>query len=225
MGVDLRRILLLLAAVPTVAFAGGTATLQTGAEGGRHSVMMNIAWQNEQTFRMQAEGQPAYFIVRDGKAYSVSMHNGQPMVMDMGAMMSMMRGQGGGPAGANRPTIPEPGSFEATGKTETVAGVKGRVYRVQWTDEDGRRRTQDVVLTDDPVVVEMTRAYFGAIGSMFGGDDPQRFADAMPGDDTGMLRAGDDFRVTAISGENPPDSRFELPAPPMDLQQMMGGGR
>jgi hypothetical protein len=224
MSAAIRMSLFLIVAVPALAIAGGKATLQA-ASGTGHATTIHIEWQNSRTLRMQTDGGPSYFIARDGKAYSVTMNDGRPMVMDMASMMSMMRGAPkGGAVGAKAPAFADPGSFEATGATETVAGVKGDVYRMQWTDAHGKHKTQDVVLTDDPTVVEMTRAYFGSVSSMFGNSDASRFQDKMPGNDQGLLRVGDQFRVESISHENPADSRFKLPAKPMSLQQMMRGG-
>lgn len=210
--------LALLLVLPGITLAGGQATLRTG-----DGVASEILWQDAQTLRMQNAGDQDYFIVRDGKAYAVSRRGGKPMVLDMGAMLQMMRGAGRG--NDQQPSFPQPGSFEATGERETVAGIEGEVYRMSWTDHTGRERTQEVVLTDRPLVVEMTRAYLGSVGAMFDGENASGFQQAMPGGHQGLLRVGEDFRLVSISGDTPGDGPFELPAEPTSLQQMMQPSR
>lgn len=212
--------------LPLIAVAGGRATLEAGAAGGGD--VIELTWKDENTLRMQTGSQSDYFIARDGKAYSVTMQGGQPMVMDMQAMMGAVRamaGQQGGGAAAETPEFVKSGSFEATGKTETVAGIKGEVYRMEWEDPDGKRQVQEAVLTDDPTVVEMTRAYWGSIAAMFGGEEIDDFRNSMPGGKQGLLRVGTQFRVKSISNDTPPDSHFELPAKPMNMQDLMRGNR
>lgn len=208
----------LLAALPLTGLAAGSATLGTGQATSR------ILWQDSDTLRMQQGSNDGdYFLVRDGTAYSVTNRGGKPMVIDMGAMLQMMRGAAGSQDA--QPNLPQPGSFEATGDRETVAGIPGQVYRMQWTDGQGQQHKQEVVLTDDPRVVEMTRAYLGSIGAMFGGESASGFQQAMPADARGLLRVGQDFRLVEISDAQPAESEFELPAEPTSLQDMMRGRR
>lgn len=113
-------------------------------------------------------------------------------------------------------------SVEATGASETVAGIEGRVYRITTTDPSGKTETIEAVLTDDPLVVAMSEGYMGAMRAMLG-EDIGKFMAALPDDDRGLLRVGDDFRLKAISGEEQPASLFELPAEPVSFAEMMQG--
>ncbi|MGD8379485.1 MAG: hypothetical protein PVJ40_10085 [Gammaproteobacteria bacterium] len=205
--------------LPVAAFAAGSATIKAS------SGELKINWRNDQTLRMQKAGDKNYMVVRDGKAYSVVMTGGTPRVMDLSGMMGMAhamagkRGHSRGPA-----SYLKPGSFKDTGRTESVAGIEGEVYRMSWTDHKGRHREADAVLSDDPRAVDMTRAYLGSIRSMFQDAKIGDFQKAMPGSAKGLLRVGKQFRVESLSGDMPPESLFELPARPMTLQQMMRGG-
>ena len=218
--------------LPTAAWAGGSAVIETS--GARAAGMqmsgseIHVQWQDDDTVRVENAGEDSYIIADDGKAYSVTMTDGRPQVMDMGGMLQMMRARSGGakdPVGEG--AFGSIDSVEPTGETETVAGIEGRVYRVTATDGSGGTRTETMVLTDDPRVVGMTRAYLGSIAAMFGSSDGagslSQWQDGLPGDDKGLLRSGHDFRVTSISGGEPSPDAFELPAQPMDLNKMMQG--
>src|SRR5699024_8971606 len=105
-------------------------------------------------------------------------------------------------------------SVEATGDNATVAGIDGHVYNIAVTNTDGKSETRKAVLTDDPLVVAMTRVYVDALLTLFAPDIADNLKTKLPADDRGLLRSGQDFRLTAISGEEPDASLFELPAEP-----------
>lgn len=211
------RILLCLAAMllPLAAIAGGTATIAT--DGGT----MQLAWQDHGAVRMDIEGQDHYMVMRDGRIYAVDMSAQPPRVMDMSGMMKMFAAMAGESAQSQMP-FGQIESVEATGESATVAGIEGRVYEVTMTDPDGQTETKTVVLTDNPLVVSMTQAYVDALLQTLAPDVAAGLLAALPADDRGLLRSGEsDFRVTAISGEEPSASLFELPAEPTSLGQMM----
>lgn len=218
----LRLALTVLAALPVIAAAGGKATIETGAAPGPE---MEIVWQDSDTLRLQEAGDSDYFIVRDGTTYLVNVgkKGDDVRVIDMASMVKVMGGATGQSSENGVSDIGEVGSVEANGKTETVAGVTGRVYHMTWTSPNGETRTQEIVLTDDATVVEMTRAYVGSIQALLA--DSRKIGGllrALPDDDRGVLRIGDQFEVQSISAASPPDSTFELPAEPVDLEKLMG---
>lgn len=205
----------LLLLLPLAAAAGGSATLKSGG-----GTLIDISWADSHTLRLENRDSPSYFLVRDGKAYAVTRQGQRTVVMDMGTMMKMMGGQRA--AGRDRPAFGEIGAIEATGASETVAGVKGSVYRLSWTDHEGRRHSGEAVLTDDPLVVEMTDAYLSSVQAMYG-SGATAFQNGLPDGKRGLLRSGSDLRLQSISGEAPPAGDFELPAKPVDLQQLLHG--
>lgn len=217
--------------LPCVALAGGKATMVTTSQPvqqpGRSATAgtpttMTITWRDADTLRMDMGNEGDYFIMRDGKAYSVSQSDGETMVMDMEGMGAMVQAMANKGKKKENP-FGSIDSVKATGATDTVAGVKGRVYHMTWTDPDGSHKSGDAVLTDDPLVVEMTRAYLGSMSTMVGAENTESFEKSLPDDDHGMLRMGDQFRIDSISRSDPPASTFTLPAEPMDLQSLMGG--
>ncbi|HET7371135.1 MAG TPA: hypothetical protein VFK45_09895 [Gammaproteobacteria bacterium] len=208
--------------VPALGMAGGRATFQGSSPQTHQSTTMHIVWEDENTLRMEV-GSDAYMIVRDGKAYTVTMRGNKPVVMEMGGMMKMMGAIAKQANKSKQTPFRKPDEIKATGRTDTVAGIEGQVYVINMTDANGNQKTQEVVLTDEPVVVEMTRSYMNAIGTMFNAQGPVNFWKSLPAEQQGLLRSGDDFYVTEIEATDPPDELFELPAKPMSLGSMFGG--
>lgn len=216
-------VIALVLAVPALAVAGGRATFQGSNPKTHQDSTIEIVWQDQHTLRMEAGSSDAWFIIRDGKAYTVTMQGDKPTVMEMGGVMKMFGAMAKKQADkSNQSSFSKPDDIKATGRTETVAGIKGQVYLVKTTDADGNEKTQEVVLTGDPVVVEMTRAYVTAMGDLFDIQGPADFWQALPTERQGLLRSGDDFHVKNVDATNPPDELFELPAKPMSLGSMFG---
>lgn len=203
------------------AFAAGTATVEGSGPSG--SVEMKIRWAGD-NLRMDFPAQPGtYMIVREGKTFSVSSQGGQVMVMDMSSMGQMaqaMGAQAGVAIGPQSAVSLE--KVEATGEDETVAGIPGEVYRIDWTDGSGNKRSDTAVLTDNPLVFELTDAFRRHVEAMgVGATDP--IGKALAIREMGVLRFANNFRVLSIAEDTPSSDLFKLPAEPMNLQQMMQG--
>ncbi len=207
---------LLAALLPLPALAGGTATVQSGQE------VTRVSWQAGGAIRINDADDADYMLVRDGKAYAVTMEDGQPQVMELGGMMKAFAdaAQQSGQAQALPDKVD---SVVATGKSETVAGIRGQVYQVTITDKAGKTKTEEAVLTSDPLVVEMTRTYLNSFHAMFGSDVADKLSAALPKDQPGILRMGTDLALKSISGVEPPAAQFELPAEPISMEQLMKG--
>lgn len=227
-----RFLALLLVGMVSPALAGGTATIQgtgPGPSGEDVEHTMTVTWQDEDTVRLEPDGQPAYMLVRGDNSYSVTSAGGQMMVIDMGAMMSMAQSAGGGVmaggAGPKAPTVADAQSvsrIEPTGAEETVAGITGKVYEIHWTDSDGASHVDEAVLSNDDLLRDMTVA-FQAFGKALGGEEATHpLNQALSSRGLGALRFGDRFKVISISDETPPDDHFELPAEPMQLGTGLG---
>lgn len=221
-GPSWRLALAALALTPLPLLAAGSATIKSGAE------ISEISWLDTQTVRMDLAAEGGYMVLREGKIYMVytDPEGGMPPVMEVGDMM-----QGLVEALANdddmndsaSPLSQRTASVEKTGKTETVAGIKGDVYDVAFVDGKGETSHQTVVLTSDALVTEMTTAYFAVSGAMMGSERVAEFTDALPRKQRGLLRMGDDMVLQAISKEAPTANAFELPAEPVNFGDMMKG--
>lgn len=211
-----------LFAVAATALAGGQATLETTGKG---AGTMSLSWSDSRTVRMAPEGQPAYMLVRGGKAYSISNAGGRLMVMDMSSMAGMMPRQDAMPQQQSG-TVADAravSSIESTGETEAVAGIEGEVYEITWTDASGRQHVDEAVLSEDDTAVEMTAAFRAFAEAMGGAGSTDAIGRRLSATGKGLLRFSDNFRVAAISSETPPAGEFELPAEPMDMRKMMQG--
>ncbi|KGE04403.1 hypothetical protein [Pseudohaliea rubra] len=213
--------LLLLGGLPA---AAGTATIASG-----DGDTMTFEYRGGELLRVGGAEDASYMLVRDNTLYVVSFDDGEAMVINASSMMKGFSGmlqQAAPPA-----TTAEFVSLEKTGRSETVAGIKGEVYLLT-TNEDGEERTQEVVMSDDKRAIEFRDALF-----MMGRAAMEAFDDyQLPEDDKdvqkqleamnlGVLRVGEDMTVTSLSGDSIATARFELPAEPMDMQglgAMMG---
>lgn len=221
--------LLPLAAVallaPSIALAGGKAVMVTSAQpmdmGGDPSTSMTLTWRDANTMRMDFGDPNNYLIMLDGKGYSVSEDEGETMVMDMSGMGDMIRAMAGKEAKTDQP-FGSINSVTAANSSKTVAGIKGQVYNITWTEPDGSQQSGEAVLTNDPLVVEMTNAYMTSMGAMVGADFTRTFKAALPSSHQGLLQVGEQFHVESVQSADPSASLFTLPAEPMDLKGLLG---
>lgn len=223
----------LLLATSTSLWAGGTATLETNSDG--KSYPSTIEYDGKGSLRVDStEQQNGYLLVRDDKAYSVVVNDGQTMVIDLASTMKML----GGLAKQNSSQGATAGnevarfiSLDKTGASETVAGISGSVYNLTFVDDEGQQRTESLVLSKDSRARELTKALTTMgrqMAKAAGVAEPEGTAKMyaeIDGSKQGVLRYGSDFRVASFGGE-PSSSRFALPAQPQqmpNLSDLLGG--
>lgn len=201
--------------VPAHVFAAGTATLEVRSE--QSNSRMDMSWRDDNLRLDLPDEAGGYMVVRGGKTYSVTQQQGQTMVLDMSSLKEM--GQSGEQGGGVDTDIGSLEKLEATGETETIAGIDGDVYQVVWTDANGDTHENTAVLSDHELVRGMSDAFRRSAEAMGGNGD--LFNDALQERGAGVLRFSDDFRVVDITDDAPPASDFELPAEPMSLEDLM----
>lgn len=220
--------------LPLLAHAGGTAVVEAGS--GKDLVRSTMEFDGKllrvtPTASQGADAPDAYLIFRDGKPYSVVNTDGPPVVMEMSAMMKMMGdvvGQQTSGASAFDKVTAYHGLTE-TGRVETVGGVRGSVYRLDYQTENGQRQTAEMVLASNVVAREFTTAMtaFGkAMTAASGLTDPagsQQLEAELARKNLGVLRFGDEFRLLSLDGKTPAAGRFTLPAAPTQMPAMPGG--
>lgn len=207
----------LLSGLSWSAFAGGTAVIRSG---GSTDNQVSIDFLGDKArFDMQGQAD-SYVVIRDSKAYAVT----PGLVMDLSNMMQMFGQQ----AASSNPG--EMGSDVArfiglsdTGRNETVAGISGDVHILKYVDNDGQEHADEVVLSSNGAVRELTAA-MQSIGTSFavaaGNGQTQGAKDlwsSLSGKKVGVLRYTDQMQVVSISGSSPAASRFELPSEPQQL--------
>mgnify|MGYP003632751187 CR=1 FL=1 len=196
-------VVVLGAALGGAAWAG-QASIQSTAGGQTTSVQLEYS--GSKYLRMNIpEQQDSYLLVRDGRAYSVGVQEGQAYVMDLQSLPNV------GFASVGTSEVGAVSDLKNTGRVETVAGVRGEVWLLTYSDANGAIRTDELVLSSDARARELTRAMTAMAQSM--ANAPSNPLAQQIGD-KGVLRLGDQMRVTAISAGEPDASRFELPAQP-----------
>lgn len=201
---------------PALTFAAGSAILESNGE------KMEIQWLNSDTVRLGEVNAKEYSLLKNGKAYSVFYDNGQPQVIELGAMLQAM-GQMAQQMADEYPDFGEVITTKATGKTETHAGVKGEVFLITAKQANGETETVEAVLSDNVTAKEMTDAFLSTVSLIAGSENTKRFTQQLPKGKTGLLRSGNDFVVTQLSSSAPAKARFDLPAEPQDMGKMMQG--
>lgn len=178
--------------------------------------------------RLNTSQQDTYMLVRDNTLFAVSYNNGQPMVVNASTMMkgfadmAKMTEQAA-PAGATAEVV----SIKATGRRETVAGIDGEIYEIT-TREEGENISQEVVMSSDARALEFRDALFTMVrASTEAMDEELRrnsedFRNRLGDMNMGILRYGTEMKISAIDGNTVAASRFELPAKPIDMNDLGG---
>ncbi len=99
-----------------------------------------ISFRDKEHIRMEA-GPDAYILVSGDKVYMVNRTKGKWKAVDMDEMSGMMKMFGKGTVNAKAIEGNKP-HFEPTGRKETIAGYKGEVYRVTYSDARVERKSR-----------------------------------------------------------------------------------
>jgi len=221
--------------LPLLANAGGLVEFDSGTGTDSARVVFEFDGDKLRMSPVRDKGgdtPDAYSIFRDGKMYSVANNGGEVMVVEMGAMMKML---GGALAQSSQldtglDDIAQYHGLNATGKSETHAGVTGEVYTVDYTTKAGKREKTELVLAKNATLVEMSQsmaAFSKMMAKAMGQPDDAPGSKALEAEfkrkDLGLLRVEDSLRVTRISSATPAAARFKLPAEPMQMPAMPAG--
>jgi hypothetical protein len=213
---------LALAAAPMLVCAGGTAQIQGGDK--------NITLEFDGPFaRVQTDQQKnVHLVARDNKVYAVTDMGGRPLVVESGAVIGLLGAQGMAKLENDKDAIQKFVSLDPTGRNETVAGFQGAVYKLVYTDGNGKRRSEEAVLGKQPSIVELSQSLgHVAINLMrLAKHDTQgstELVNELQKRNLGLLRFGAKLRLISLNTATPNASRFVLPASPMDMSQGLGG--
>lgn len=199
--------------LPSIVFAAGSATVEL--EDGNTA---SIQWLDEKNVRFNMPDTKDYLLSRDGKIYVVSHEDGDLMVLEMGGIAQMAMAFAG--EDSLDKIMPDAiTKVVATGETETIAGIKGEVYLLTIKDEDGEDEIE-VVLTDNKLSNELTDVYLSLIENLVGKQGINGF-DQLPKNKRGILRLDNEIKVTSLSDKTPDEKDLELPAEPLNMQNLM----
>lgn len=192
-----------------------------------------VEWRSPTQLRMDvnAPGMPAgtraYQLLLQDKLYSVTHQGGDLVVMEMGPLLRMA----GRMAPARNWADPGDGVHEVldlrdTGRSERLAGIDGTVFELDYRDAQGQNHTQELVLSQDPTVYQLTQAmghYARVMAQALGqpaAPGRDQLDSRLQGQRVGLLRMGQTLRAVQVSAEAPAAERFQLPASPMALPAM-----
>lgn len=217
-------ITLVLASTPAFAWAGGKAVIEAGS--GKDKVQSSIEYDGGK-LRVDAVGQTeGYMVMRDGKIYSVANAGGQPMVIDMAGMGKMLGGMAQKSVSTMDQDVATFVSLTDTGRSETVAGISGKVHVLTYVDTDGKQVSEEIVLSKDKRLRELSESLQLMSKAMAQAFDvkleagTQRLEKEIMGKGQGVLRFGSDFRLVSISDSTPDSGRFVLPAQPQQMPNL-----
>lgn len=189
----------------------GTAKLETGGS------ITTMEYRGAGLLRMSGQ-YDGYMLHRDGKLFMVSGPPGRQMVIDAAAAFKMA----GGMMPATGPNPVKLNSFSNSGRSETVAGIPGEVWDINYQDEKGNTQQRELVLSKDSRAREYSEAMYQMTRTMFRitGKDPAQaevLSKELRDKGLGILRFGSEMKVLDLSGNDVPESRFALPSAPMQM--------
>ena len=183
--------------------------------------LMTIELQNQDNFRMNM-GEDSYILISQGKGYMVSKEKGEWVATSMESMKKMMEMSGIGDLmarmGKKHVQDDRPPRFEKTGRVETIAGIKGQVYRVSMDNAMGKPETVEMVFGEDSRLVRLhqAQARWAESSGMMSGQGRQSYNElikkyARSGPGGAMLRYSDVMKLESVQEAKLPDSRFKVP--------------
>lgn len=211
----------LLALLPAAALADTVGTYLASGDG--ESQQLTISYKDERNIRMEV-GKGSYVLITGDKAYTVHVQGSETTVVDLDTLPKLGALPPGHPPKTGSKPAREP-KITKTGRTETIAGIKGDVYEV--VDEDGKR--YEVVLSTDKRVQVLNRA-MAAVGKRMaqslGAGVAEEIDRGMKQAEKlgygGVLRAGNEFRLQSLQEKAQPAGHYALPrgAAPMKMPAM-----
>lgn len=203
-----------LAAAPLAALADTVGTYLTSD--GQHQQTMTISYKNDQAIRMDV-GQGTYMLVTGPKVYTVTNQGGQLTVIDMDSMPKLK--------GAVAKDInPANSKVTKTGRTETIAGIKGDVYEITYENQK-----HEAVMSADKRAQALNKAFVAIakrMGETLGADTAAQInlalEQAKKYGNLGLLRSDRNFVLQSVGDKSLPASHYELPkgAAPMQIPKM-----
>lgn len=187
------------------AIAAGTTVVSSPiADGSR--IRSTIEVLDNTTLRIHVGTAPDYLLVLQDKLYSV---NGKHSTD-----VTQLRAQIRMPAIGDE-NIRLISKLEDAGRTETIAGLSGEVFKLRYYDKNMQFIEEEMVVSDDSRVRELTlawKAYFD-LGEHAGLRGREVLHDYLSARGLGVLRMGTQFQVEGF-GVTPALDRFSLPVSP-----------
>ena len=195
------------------AFADVTVVYKMTSRDGSGTQTIRYADKQHVRLNMSGAGNRKMSMMKLGdKVYMINGNTVQDL--DQLAQMMAMMGKGAKGNKAKRTDI----TYEDTGRTETIAGIQGKVYRFV---ERGKKH--EIVLADDKDlhaaalgVVEIAKA----MSAMMPADSKNMMRQNAPIKSMAMLRLDNNMHLQSIDRKKIQNSLFKLPGKPQQLGGM-----
>lgn len=151
----------------------------------------------------------SYTLYTGGKTYLVTRGDDGWTARDMDKLSGMM----GGMFGPKKVNIDDyKTTYDYLKKKETIAGYKGKVYRVKVQDASGKQISSDeVVLSTNEDIVRINKAMSRIGSKMTGMDVSQEALKKQAKKYGGTLRYGNGMTLVSVKKLSLKDSHYELP--------------
>jgi len=204
------------------AFADTTVVYKMTSRDG--SGTQTIYYRDKQHVRMDmangAAGNSMTMLKLGDKVYMI---NGKT-VQDLDQLKQMMAMMGRG--GSSHRSSADPIRYEDTGRTETIAGLTGKVYRFKDRDRMDRGKWHEAVLAknkDLQNAVVASVQMFAVMPAGMGGSSPSnRVQEDASIKSVALLRMDHVLRLQSMRNHRISNSKFTLPAKPQQLGGLGG---
>ena len=179
--------------------------------------------------RIDTNEKDTYMLVKDNKVYMVRKEDGQWTAFDMDQMAGMMKMFQKNKKPSNAKEFQE--KFKDTGRFETIAGYKGKVFDVEYTDDAGKKQTDEMVLSKHKDIVKIQEGWVvfaSRMAQTLGQDSAQKLDQSLKSAQMkgygGMLRYGKDMILQRVEKPSLDITYYQLP-PGVRMMDMPSMGK
>ncbi|MGD9211326.1 MAG: hypothetical protein PVI90_11145 [Desulfobacteraceae bacterium] len=179
---------------------------------------MELSYRDNTHIRMDTS-QQGYMLLTKDKMYMITRQEGQWQAIDMDQMAGMMQSFGQNASQNMQDDIENiPDELKDSGRTEVVAGYKGKVYLIQEEQSDGSLKEVEIVLSTHPDIKKINQGWLALsnrMGKMMGEEMAQSIKRATEKSDKeklgGLLRYEDIIKLNSVKKKKLEDDFFKLP--------------
>ena len=188
-----------------------------------------LSVRDDKHVRIDTNEKDTYMLVKDKKVYMVRKEDGQWTAFDMDQMADMMKMFGRKNKQFNKTDFNE--KYRDTGRYETIAGYKGKVFEVEYTDHQGQKKTDEMVLSKHKDVERIHKGWMvfaSRMAQMLGQDSARNLDQSLKSAKMkgygGMLRYGKDLILQRVDKPSLKISHYQLP-PGVKMMDMPSMGK
>ena len=188
-----------------------------------------LSVRDDKHVRIDTNEKDTYMLVKDKKVYMVRKEEGQWTAFDMDQMADMMKMFGRKNKQFNKTDFNE--RYRDTGRHETIAGYKGKVFEVEYTDHQGQKKTDEMVLSKHKDVERIHKGWMvfaSRMAQMLGQDSARNLDQSLKSAKMkgygGMLRYGKDLILQRVEKPSLKISHYQLP-PGVKMMDMPSMGK